>query len=600
MRSEAAEKTTEILKKLGKIPYFLDIILKQDTPNNKTNINITLTKFVLTFNFSTYMRLMKYLEKIQKYQEKILATSNPPFVKKGKITEKLKIIESKKEEYVRKGVRKDFMPRVLNKMRERKLKNGNELNKSESENNLMNEDSINLKKEKSYDKISVGEKSVYSRRQSIIQDNLNLYRKELAKEKIKFSFELKQIELNIPLDAESDKTKAIVFNFNTMVKLKQEIESEKYYDKSNNKLVVQNYIKKNLHLNVMLFNIDFDMYNVSNDQILFNLLNDKILSNSRITVFVKSFLIPQKKSDIMSVDINFEPITMIIGFRQVRIIKDLLEIMNNSLYPKKVEDDDIYFNQSNQKWLGNNKVNKDSNSLNKENAGNIKKSMKDSNENLLSLSEISDDNKSKLNNSKYEEHLSQKISKIDRKIEDQIKYNTTLFNNLFDLNFVLEKATIKLIDNTGDYEKPLTMIELSKISTKMITNSQPYDIDNMCQAIVEMISERKPKNLNICNLYSYLDAYFSIEMSSFNERVSDWEPILEPWTGNFRIEQIDKITRKKMEFRSDFIMNFNLSFKLSFSFTISSKRLFSTLKLLIILSLLFALFFLIGIFFIIK
>merc|ERR1712032_218992 len=94
---------------------------------------------------------------------------------------------------------------------------------------------------------------------------------------------------------------------------------------------------------------------------------------------------------------------------------------------------------------------------------------------------------------------------------------------------------------------------------KMITNTIPYDVTNMAQAIVEMISDRKPQNLNICNLYMYLDSYFSIETSYFNERVSDWEPILEPWSGNFRIEQIDKITRQKLEFKSDYMMNFNLS-----------------------------------------
>jgi len=553
MKSEAEEKTTEILKKLGKIPYFLDVIVKQDTPKKKTDINVSLTKFILAFNFSTYIRFMKFLDKIQKYQNKILIPTQPIPKNNLNFKEKLNVIESKKEEYVRKGVKKDFMPKLLDKIKDRKQNNTkNDIN--ENPNNLDNECDIKYKTLSKNDIKSVGEKSVYSKRQSIMQDNLHMYRKEIVRQKLKFSFEMKQIELNIPLDAESDRTKAIVFNFNMMLKLKQINESENYYDKSSNNLVIQNYLKKNLFVNMMIFNIDFDMYNVANQQILFNLLNEKILSNSRITIFVKSFLLPEKNSEIMTVEFKVEPITMIIGFRQVRILKDLMENLNNSLYPKKQEEDEYFKGKPKELTRDNYKIHELDSQINS------KEKIQVDTDKLLNLSEYSDDkNLSKKNISQYDDALSKKLSKIEKKIENQIKYNTALFNQLMDINFVLEKGTIKLIDNTGDYERPLTMIELSKISLKMITNSNPYDVDNMCQAIVEMLSERKPENLNISNLYMFMDTYFTIEMSSFNERVSDWEPILEPWSGNFRIEQIDKITRKKLEFRSDFIMNFNLS-----------------------------------------
>ena len=103
------------------------------------------------------------------------------------------------------------------------------------------------------------------------------------------------------------------------------------------------------------------------------------------------------------------------------------------------------------------------------------------------------------------------------------------------------------------------MTELSKFNLKMIKNSDPCDIDNMCQALVEMLSDKKPKNLNICNLHMYLDSMIFIEISSFNEKYSDWEPILEPWSANFNIQQIEKITRKKIQFNSDLMLNFNIS-----------------------------------------
>lgn len=553
MKSDALEQPTDIMKRLGKVPNFLDIMLKQDTPNNKTNISVILTKFVLTFNFSTYKRLMKFLEKIQNYSAAILTPTQPEEDQsvrviessKAKIKEKLDLIQSKKDEYIHKSVNKKFMPRLLDKVKARK-----EIDKKNSESNLDNENDLKCGNvnDSNADKMSIGEKSVASKRQSIMENSLNNYRKEFVKQKLKFSFEMKQIELNIPLDPESQKTKAIVFNFNTMMKVKQISESDCYYEKSSNKLVIQNYLKKNLFVNAMLFNIDFDMYNVVQDQIIFNLLNNKILSNSRITLFVKSFLIPAKKSEIMSVDVKVEPITMIIGFRQIRIIKDFLEIMQKSLTPPPEEKETLYFDKASDDNIDPLTLNKETKIVE------FNKNEKDSKK-MLGI----DEEKQSKNASAVDDALSKKLNKIEKKIEDQVKYNTSLFNKLTDINFILEKASIKLIDNTESYEKPLTMIELSKISLKMINNTNPYDIDNMVQALLEMLCDQKPKNLNISNLYMYLDAYFSIEMSSFNERVSDWEPILEPWSGNFKIIQIDKITRQKLEFKSDYMMNFNLS-----------------------------------------
>ena len=530
--SDSRENHQDILRKLGKIPYFFDLKIKQDTPKKKTTVDLKLTKFLIFLNFSTYLRIIKFNEKIQKYSEEILVIDIKG-IKKETIKEKLEIIENKKKEYEKKGVKKQFMPNLKNRIKERIEKEKNVKILESQENNIINRQ----------ESISCMDKSVYTRRQSIIQD-MNNYSKENSKQTYKISFEMRQIELNIPLDAEVGNTKGIVFNFNTVIKLKQKIVTENFYDKNTKALVIQNYLKKDLQVNMSINNIDFDMYNFLNNSISYNLLsgNNKILSNSRISLYVKSFLLFQKQSEIMSVDIKVEPLTMMMGFRQIRIIKDLMEIVNNSLYPKPIVEDDEYFKESSKK-------NKDPLILKDEKIV--------FNKNDYEYSENLEKNKKQTED--IADALSKKIEKIDKKIENQIKYNITLFNKLQDINFILEKVTIKMIDNTGYYEKPLTVIELSKIKLKMITNTEPNDLDNMCQALVEMLSERKPENLNICNLYMFLDVYFFLEMSSFNERVSDWEPLLEPWQANFNIQQIDKITRQKLVFKSDMLMNFNLS-----------------------------------------
>ena len=127
MKSEIAITTKEILKKLGKIPYFIDVKYIQDAPNNKTSINVTLTKFVLSFNFSTYSRLMKFMDKIYKYQNDILYADesylqNQKDKEKITIKDKLKLIESKKDEVIRKGVKKDFMGKLTDTVKKKKSK----------------------------------------------------------------------------------------------------------------------------------------------------------------------------------------------------------------------------------------------------------------------------------------------------------------------------------------------------------------------------------------------------------------------------------------------------------------------------------------------
>lgn len=552
MKLEAEEYGTEVLNKFDRNQYFFELKLEQDTPNNKTDLKISLTKFILTLNLSTFSRINNMIEKMKNYQIKIFNTKKRLFKKSESLKEKFKVLESKREEYIRSGFKKQFMPKLLNKLKSRKMKkNFIEIDKTEI---ISLDKSLSFRKNS--DKMSTGEMNIYCKRQSIINDKLNRYIKEFKKQTIKFCFELRHIEINIPVDAESNKTQLIICNFNSLIKFKNLIESENFYNKYNKELVLQNFMKKNLISVIKIFNLDLDIFNVTDKQIIFNLLNEKMLSNTRFFIFVKTFLLPEKRLDLINIETKFDPITLIIGLKQIFILNDFLEKIKQNLISEN-EGNPKYFNENINQNAIKIKTYKKNVSFDEEFHKETLNKRKDY---LLDLEDISEiDKLFNFKTAKYENALTKKIEKIEKKIDTQIKFNITSFNKQMNINLNIEKIKLKLIDNIGEYERPLIKLDISKIFIKMVSNSHPYDLDNMSQAIIEMISEKKPENLNIYNLYTYFDSYFLLEINYFNERVSDWEPLLEPWAGNFRIEQIDKITRKKLEFRSDLMLNLNFT-----------------------------------------
>ena len=70
----------------------MDLKLIKDTPNNKMDIAISLTKIVFYFNISTYTRIMDFVEKMKQHSNKILVQKTQ-FVRRGTIKEKLDTIE---------------------------------------------------------------------------------------------------------------------------------------------------------------------------------------------------------------------------------------------------------------------------------------------------------------------------------------------------------------------------------------------------------------------------------------------------------------------------------------------------------------------------
>jgi hypothetical protein len=554
--SEAHENPEVLQKNKGRqIPSFIEFNYLFMAAKNKSDIRVNFTKLLICLNLSTFSRLYKFGMYYSNLMNSVSAKYKTDVLSKLDVYKNLEQLkeakEAKKQVKESKGINKKFFKKVLTRMEGRKVNNDDKLKKSMTQNlNVKNEQSlIQMNSEMDKDSKLISPENKLNRRQSqslmrrgsitTKKEEATYSKRETAK--MKFSFEMKEIELNIPLNSNSENTKVLKLNFNMMVKMKSLNDYESFYTILENKLVKQNYFKKNMTMNLMVFNVDFDIINFVNNTFCRNLLSYKILSNSRITMGMKNFLLLDKETNVMNLDVHVEPISMVIGFRQIKILSNYMKAFGEFSVELKQggnEEEGPYAGMG---------IAKQSTNINLQQDAQDPYFRKDTTTQQQEMT-------------KYKSIIVQKLQEINDQLETSIKYNITNFNNLMDVNFKLDKAIIKLIDNTGIYDTPLNKIELSKISFKFISNSDPSDSDNMAQALVEMISQKEVTQYNIYHLYLYLDACFNIELLSYNQKVSDWEPILEPWNATVKMSQVNKFTRLKMDFISDVMLNMNLSF----------------------------------------
>ena len=530
-----------IMKKAKKVNSFIEITYTFLSHKNKSIVAINFTKLLISLNLSTFTRMIIFATHYQNKLNRVTAKHQEIQSNTTKSKELKRKLEELKEKKVSvkaatgsKKINNKFFKKVVNKMKEKKVGGINSLSLHKSINEIDNEKSSHVENKQSLCRKS----SIYSH-----EHEAPTY---IVKEtpRFKLSFEMKEIELNFPLIPNSENTKVLKLNFNMLIKMKQDSAVENLFTISDNKLVRQNFSKKNLNLNLMIFNVDFDVVNFVNNNFVQNKSENKILSNSRITLQMKNFLILEKDTNVTNVELHVEPISMIIGFRQVNVV---LQFANS-------------FSQFSVDIVKSIQAESDSQEiLNKTNTVNDAEVFYPAvdEQNLIMRKSLAKEDKEY---QQYQSKLKKKIDELNTKLENQIMDNTTHFNGLFDVNFKLDKAIIKLIDNTGYYEVPLAKIELSKISFKFIQNSDPRDSDNMAQALIEMMTRREMSDYNIYNLFKYMDSCFNLEVLSYNEKVSDWEPIMEPWNATVKMTQVSKVTRLKIDFNSDLFLNLNLSF----------------------------------------
>ena len=145
---------------------------------------------------------------------------------------------------------------------------------------------------------------------------------------MKINFEMKDIEMYMPLDDTVDKTDIMRFNFNMISKITMKNEYMTIHSKALYDLLKMDYTVKDMKISAMIYNIDFDILKLTNNELRQSRLSNKILSNFRINTNLDSFLLVDEKKNVMAIDVKLEPMTMLVGFRE---IKSLQKFMNASL-----------------------------------------------------------------------------------------------------------------------------------------------------------------------------------------------------------------------------------------------------------------------------
>jgi len=148
---------------------------------------------------------------------------------------------------------------------------------------------------------------------------------------------------------------------------------------------------------------------------------------------------------------------------------------------------------------------------------------------------------------------------METKLEMEKLHSIAVYNKLNQLNVELNEISIKITDNTGNYNAPKYYLKVTDINFNQTNNSRPNHFINMRNAIVEIISNTELPDYDTTKLYKYFTGKISINFNFFNESMSAWEPFVEPWTIRFENRQVSTMTRSKLNIESDQMINVNMS-----------------------------------------
>ena len=386
------------------------------------------------------------------------------------------------------------------------------------------------------------------------------------KSKMTIDFTMKDIEMFMPLEDTKEATDLMRFNFNLVTKISMKNEYHTVHTKELYTLIKNDYSVKDMKLSTMVYNIDFDVIKFKGGDFRGNRIGNKILSNFRINTNIDSFLIVEESKNVMAIDVKLEPMSMVVGFREIKSIQKFINSMLQFLTDMNKPYDDPR-KTIDKAMLEIEEEKKEEEEEEKEKEENFNDEIMEDEENnnddegvVVVGDEMVIDTSKKDKKPKKKLTFKERQQKLKIKMEKKI-YNISNFNFQMDILFQMDKISMKFLDNTTMYNTPLLNIESNKISFKYISNSTPRDQDNMANAIVESITHNKISldEYNVLNLYQYIDMSFNVEINFFNDKVNDWEPIMEPWMGNMKLSQVDRYTKMRIEFNSDELLNYNLS-----------------------------------------
>ena len=241
----------------------------------------------------------------------------------------------------------------------------------------------------------------------------------------------------------------------------------------------------------------------------------------------------------MAINVNLEPMIFNIGFRQTKAIMKFLPNLSKFLTDmnKQYNDPIKEIEVANEK--------KEEEELDEENINNMNKIINGDD----IFNDLSDDEKEqKIEMEKkmveqYKIKMLLKKKKELKKIEEEKKKlekekikptsNIDGINNMIDVKVILDKLSIRFLDDSGKYLIPLLNIETSQTIVKYIQNSDTDSVENISNLILESISKKEVplSDYDINGLGMYVEMIFNISINFYNDRINEWEPILERYSG---------------------------------------------------------------------
>ena len=396
------------------------------------------------------------------------------------------------------------------------------------------------------------------------------------KSKMRINIKVKETFILFPLDDTKKKTKILRFKFISHCKINLDSEFDTIVD-GNNLLVRTNYQSNNMKLSLKCLDTEFSIANFRNGQYSIDNICDRMIQGFRFQTNIHSFLLlPHKEKSVMVINVNLEPIIFNIGFRQTKAIikfmpklSKFLEEMNKQ-YQDPVKElekqEDIKGEELNENNIINEKI------INEENNLNLNRILSD--DSLYSSVEEEKEKKKEMDKKLAEQYKIrmmlkrkkelQKIEEEKKKLESKQKKPTSNLdniNNMIDVKVVLEKTSVRFLDDSGRYLIPLLNIETSQTLIQYIQNSNSDSVENISNLILESISRKQVplSDYDINEIGMYVEMVFNMSINFYNDRINDWEPILEKYSGCIKLDQIASFSRMRIDYLSDDFFNLNIS-----------------------------------------
>ena len=399
-----------------------------------------------------------------------------------------------------------------------------------------------------------------------------IYKTTREKSNMKINFEMKETMLEFPLDDTKSKTKVLRFNFNFLCTILTDSEYDTTKDGTGRTIKI-NYLSNNMKLSAKCINIGFNIVNFQNGVYTIENICDQMLQGFRFMANINSFLLfPHREKSVMKIDVIFEPLIFNIGFRQTKTLMAFLPKLSQFLTDMYKEYNDPL------KELNNNENEDLLNENDENNIINVNENRINDNEGEENLTNLTEEElekrelKKKKKIEKYkikQKQLEQKKLREKKKRElqeekaKQIKVinNTDGINNMMDISLVFSKFSFKFLDDSGLYLIPLLNIETREILIKYITNSNTDSVENISNLILESISRKEIplKEYDINGLGMYVEILFDTSINFYNDRINNWEPIIERYSGNLKVDQVTSFSRMRVLFNSDDYFNMNIS-----------------------------------------